>query len=79
MVERIKSMKFKVESGENTYYAKFEQDAYGWITVKLYNYEWFGKQINKGYEHVAHKFNGRENLIKDAIWKYEINKKKVGA
>ena len=79
MIERIKSMKFKVESGDNTYYARFEEDSYGWITVKLYDYNWFGKQINKGCEHTAHKFSGRENLIADAVWKYQINNKKVGA
>jgi len=79
MIERIKSMKFKVESGDNTYYAKFEQDAYEWITVKLYDYNWFGKQINKGCEHVAHMYSGRENLIADAVWKYQINKKEVEA
>lgn len=79
MIERIKSMKFKVETGDATYYAKFEQDNYGWITVKLYNYEWFGKQINKGCEHLAYYLNGRETLIRDALWKYETYKNKVGA
>lgn len=66
----------KIKQGEREYLVKFKEYD-GWITVKLYSPKFPYMQLNKKIEHEAYYLNGKEQLIKDAIFKYEYYKQKA--
>lgn len=71
-ITKLNKMKFKVEYDGKVCYARFKVVENGeFLAVQLYDYEWFGKQINKDCIHIGHRLVGRNNLIEDAVRKYE--------